>query len=246
VIEDREILPDATPDIGDNRDNGRGTGEKTGVREARVASGRKPAYDSRGREIRARLLVWKQVPEAERPSLRELARQLGTSHQLLSHYLSGLDTWQAEERAKQIRAHAKAEGRPMTLREHLDVIVTPGLFREIEKLREKARRGPLNRHQVQILKIYARKEWPAAKAAEEILQKCRQMTPEEEKQVQALERAARFVQTIERIRRDGERGPLCWQDVERLKYFARRKCAEAKELLRKYQKSAEPRPQVPQ
>jgi hypothetical protein len=57
--------------------------------------GRKRKQDSRAGEIRERLLVWEQESESSRPSLRSLARDLGTSHQLLSHYLEGLGVWQA-------------------------------------------------------------------------------------------------------------------------------------------------------
>jgi len=180
-----------------------------------------------------------------RQSLRELAGQLGAgaTHQMLSYYLKGLDKWLAKERAKQIRARAKAEGREMTMRECLDAIITPVWLDKIEELRQAAKRGPLNHWQIKELKLFAKPRLPGAQGAQEILARCRQMTPEEERQARASERAAHFAQTIERIRRDGERGPLCWQDVERLKYFARRKCAEAKELLEKHSSSALPRPQ---
>jgi hypothetical protein len=53
-----------------------------------------------------------------RPSLRVLARQIGTSHQLLSHYLRGWDKWQAKQyrhRAKEIRARLEAETRPWVI-----------------------------------------------------------------------------------------------------------------------------------
>ena len=59
--------------------------------------GRKPNDESKAAEIRAKLAAWKQMPESSRPSLRELARELGTSHQLLSHYLQGWEKWQAKE-----------------------------------------------------------------------------------------------------------------------------------------------------
>jgi hypothetical protein len=56
-----------------------------------------------------------------RPSLRALAREIGTSHQLLNHYLKGLEEWQYEERFRQaikalkgIRARAQAENRFLT------------------------------------------------------------------------------------------------------------------------------------
>ncbi len=79
--------------------------------------GRKPRYESRSAEFRQRLAEWKQVPESSRPSLRALARELETSHQLLRHYLAGLETWRACEdwrRAREIRANARAEGRFLT------------------------------------------------------------------------------------------------------------------------------------
>lgn len=80
-------------------------------------SGRKPSSESRSAEIRQRLLEWKQTPEWQRISLRELAVELGTSHQLLSVYLKGLNNWQErdyERRAEAIRNLAKAENRYLT------------------------------------------------------------------------------------------------------------------------------------
>jgi len=212
--------------------------------QKRTFSGRKPAYESRATEFRQRLSAWRQMPADERPSLRVLAGELGTSHQLLSHYLDGLETWRAEERAKQIRARAKAAGREMTMRELLDVMVTPGLLRQIEKLRQEAKRGPLNHWQIKTLKLFAKHGFPGAK---EILKKCRQMTPQEERQARAAEKATMFaaaaLKNIERIKQEAERGPLPWRDIEILKILARRKCAGAKELLQKYSKSALPRPE---
>jgi hypothetical protein len=78
--------------------------------------GRKPKQESRSAEIRQRLMVWKQMPESSRPPLRVLARKLGTSHQLLKHYLYGLEKWQVKEawrRAREYRAQAKANDQPM-------------------------------------------------------------------------------------------------------------------------------------
>ena len=79
--------------------------------------GRKPAKESRAVEIRAELLAWKQTPESQRSSLRALAVKLGTSHQLLSVYLSGLNDWQKKDcqrRAEAIRNLARAENRRLT------------------------------------------------------------------------------------------------------------------------------------
>src|ERR1700680_2645536 len=86
--------------------------------------GRKSKYESRAPELRQKLIVWKQTAESLRSSLRALARELGTSHQMLAYLLDGLEIQHAMEykrrdeeeykrRADEIRARAKAEGRPM-------------------------------------------------------------------------------------------------------------------------------------
>jgi hypothetical protein len=141
--------------------------------------GRKTKKESRAREIRATVLVWKQSPESLRPSLRALAAETGVSHQLLSFYLKGLEEWQhreryrrskemAEEKAETIRARAKAENREMTLRECLDAIITPGLLDQIESIRRAAQRGPLDYWQIEMLKLFAKQGYPEAK---ELLEK---------------------------------------------------------------------------
>lgn len=58
---------------------------------ARLVSGRKRNQESRATEFRRGLIEWKQTPEPSRPSLRALARDLGTSHQLLAFYLKDLE-----------------------------------------------------------------------------------------------------------------------------------------------------------
>jgi hypothetical protein len=134
---------------------------------------RKKKQESRAQEIRERLLVWKQSPESLRPSLRALARGLSTSHQLLQHYLDGLEEWECRERykrakeraerqAEEIRAHVEAEGREMTMREAFDAMVTPGLHDQIERIRQDARRGPLHPAQFKILKLWAKQGFPGA------------------------------------------------------------------------------------
>jgi hypothetical protein len=70
-------------------------------------TGRKLKRESRGPEIRARLTEWKQTPESARPSLRALACKLGTSHQLLSHYLAGLEEWMAREQKEAYQREAE-------------------------------------------------------------------------------------------------------------------------------------------
>jgi hypothetical protein len=76
--------------------------------------GRRSADESVAKAIRTRLASWLLEPEDQRPSLRELAVELGTSHQLLSFYLKGLNDWQRKDckrRAQAIRNLADAENR---------------------------------------------------------------------------------------------------------------------------------------
>ena len=85
--------------------------QSTGRRGRRVTS------QSRAAEIRSKLLAWKQTPELQRISLRSLAVELGTSHQLLGSYLRSLNKWQAKDykrRAEEIRNLAWAENRRLT------------------------------------------------------------------------------------------------------------------------------------
>jgi hypothetical protein len=86
-------------------------------------SGEKPkrghrlANESNVTAIHSRLASWLREPEDQRPSLRALAIELSTSHQLLSFYLKGQNDWQQKEykrRAKAIIDQAHAENRFMT------------------------------------------------------------------------------------------------------------------------------------
>lgn len=56
----------------------------------------------------------------------------------------------------------------MTLRECRDAYITPVLFRRIEELRQKAKRGPLNYGEVNIVKLFAKQGFPGTK---ELLEK---------------------------------------------------------------------------
>lgn len=148
--------------------------------------GRKPKPESRGTEIRSRLAEWKRTPAFSRPSLRALARELGTSHQLLGHYQASLEKWQHKERyheakreSEKICARASAEGRLMTKWEEQQVrdygraalraMLAPMLLDQLERIRQDAKRGLLNRTQIKLLKHLARHGFPGA---EELLQKC--------------------------------------------------------------------------
>jgi hypothetical protein len=148
-------------------------------------SGRKPKAESRGAEIRARLAAWKQTPEAVRPSLRALARELGTSHQLLAFYLRDLWKWQGEEywrEAREIRARARAENRVLTPWERqqahacdrtaASTMVHFMLLDDIERMRKESERRPLCWQEIKSLKLLAG-HFPEA---HELLQKCSQNT----------------------------------------------------------------------
>jgi hypothetical protein len=150
--------------------------------------GRKTTVESRSAEFRQSLLIWKQTPAAFRPSLRALARALDTSHQLLTHYLAGLEKWLYDERYRkakkesdEICARAKAENRNLTYWEEQQVracdraliqaLVGPALLDTLEDIKREAKRGPLHRAQFKTLKIFAKQGFPGA---QELLQKCSQ------------------------------------------------------------------------
>jgi hypothetical protein len=157
--------------------------------DARTITGRKPKQESRSAEFRQRLITWKQTPVAFRPSLRALARELGTSHQLLTHYLAGLVKWQYEERYRkakkesdEICAQANAESRNLTYWEEQKIrasdkaliqsLVTPALHDLLERIKREAKRGPLDRCQFRTLKMFAKQGFPGA---QELLQNCSQV-----------------------------------------------------------------------
>jgi hypothetical protein len=156
-------------------------------------SGRKPAQESRATEFRRRLIAWKQTPEWLRPSLRALARELRTSHQLLTHYLDGLEKWRYKERyrkakkeSEEIRARASAEGRQLTPWEaqqlhgytiaSLRAQAASEFLDSIKRIKRDAKRGPLHREQIKMLRLFARIGFPEA---QELLQECSQVGPKE-------------------------------------------------------------------
>jgi hypothetical protein len=156
---------------------------KTPKKGSRRVSGRKPSHESRATEFRHRLIAWKQTPESSRPSLRELARELGTSHQLLSFYLKHLEKWQGEEylrQAREIRARANAEGRPLTQWEEqqaraydragIRAMTASMVHEDIERIKQESKRGPMSWYDIKALKIFAR----AFPEAQELLHKCLQ------------------------------------------------------------------------
>lgn len=154
---------------------------------ARRKRGRKLARESRAAEIRAKLVVWKQTPKAYRSSLRRLATEIGTSHQLLSFYLKRWDKWQAKEyrrKANDIRAHAEAENRDMTQQEQaqvvaydragfnclLDSVLSAVMPKWLNELRQEATCGKLSRQQLRVAKILANSGY--REEIQEILASC--------------------------------------------------------------------------
>lgn len=143
-------------------------------------TGRKPAGESRATEFRRKLVAWNQTPESRRPSLRALARDLGTSHQLLSFFLKDLGKWQGEEywrHARDIRDRAIAEGRSPTQWEEQQILAhnraavraTVGamLLDTIERIKHESENRPLVWKEIRTLKILA----PGFPEARELLQK---------------------------------------------------------------------------
>jgi hypothetical protein len=160
-------------------DASRNVVQKKGPRTA--MSGRKPAQESRATEFRRKLMQWKQTPESSRPSLRALARELDTSHQLLAFYLKGLGKWRAEEywrQAREIRARAMDEDRDVTSWEEQQARAYDRagagtmahfiLLESIERMKKESEQRLLCRQEIKALKMFAR-DFPEA---QELLQKC--------------------------------------------------------------------------
>jgi hypothetical protein len=161
-------------------------------------------------EFRRTILAWKQTLESSRQSLRALARELGTSHQLLSFHLKNLHKWQSKEywrQAKEIRARANAEGRLLTQQEEQQVYaysraairatVGPMLLETIERMKQDSERRPLSRHEIKALKILAR-QFPDA---QEVLQKCSQY---------GVKKRKRFAQIVKETPRQEGETPIAW------------------------------------
>jgi hypothetical protein len=178
---------------------------KTPQKGSRPVSGRKPAQESRATEFRRTLIAWKQTAESSRPSLRVLACELGTSHQLLSFYLKSLEKWQIKEywrQAREIRARANAEGRPLTQWEEQQVYalnraavratVAPMLLDQIERIKEEFERGPLCWQQIKSLKILAR-QFPEA---QELLRKCSQTDEPKPRKLELSPKQQRLMKTL--------------------------------------------------
>jgi hypothetical protein len=162
------------PDFTENSE--RNSEIRGGVRSQKPKRGRKPAKESRAADIRARLVAWKQTPEPQRVSLRALAAELGTSHQLLAFYLRGLDEWQRKEyrgKAKETRARAEAENRPLTGVEvsyiaHYDhaafnLLIDGAIGNTLTVIRAQSMHGNLGGQQIKVLKHLASRGYQKAR-----------------------------------------------------------------------------------
>jgi hypothetical protein len=115
--------------------------------------GRKPASESRAAEIRTRLLVWKKTPNPQRISLRTLATEIGTSHQLLSFHLRRLDEWQMKEYYRK-KAQEIPDNRPLA--KALCSMIGPAICKMLAELERQIKCGALSGTQVRIAKLLAR------------------------------------------------------------------------------------------
>jgi len=136
-----------------------------------VKRGRKPADESQAAAMRTRLISWSQAPEDLRPSLRALAEELGTSHQLLSFYLRGLSKWQQQEyhrKAQEIRdkglgmTYADEQQMIAYERAALNCMLNRALDGFLEKLTAEAKVEGWTRKRIQLVERAACKGHPAA------------------------------------------------------------------------------------
>jgi len=131
-------------------------------------------------EFYGRLARWRQTPESARPSLRALARELGTSHQLLSHYPQNWAKWQTKEyrrRAEEIRASAEMENRTLTPweeqqarvydQEAFQWMIESDLEKAMRHLERDGDTGRLNRAKVKMLRLLASRGYAKAQKIQE-------------------------------------------------------------------------------
>jgi hypothetical protein len=145
--------------------------------------GRKPAIESHAAEICTKLLVWKQTPEPQRISLRALAVEIGTSHQLLSFYLRRWDKRQAREyrrQAKEISSCAEVETYPWIVAElqrqaealeraAFQSMIGSLLDNTLRQVKRKSRGDQLSRGEVRMLRLLAsRGFWEAREVLDRI------------------------------------------------------------------------------
>ncbi len=154
-----------------------------GLDSGKLKRGRRPANESQAAAIRGRLIAWKQTPEGQRVSLRALAIELGTSHQLVSFYLKSLSDWQKnhyKQRAKAICDQARAEKRCLTAFEQAQVVslgraeyqwmIDAAMGPVLKKLEEQAAAGQLSGQVIRVVSVLAQRGIPEA---QKIMKQCR-------------------------------------------------------------------------
>ena len=138
---------------------------------AKGRKGRKPANESRAEVICTRLVSWSQAPEGQRPSLRALAKELGTSHQLLSFYLKGLNKWRRKEYLRRAQV-IRDKGLGMTWtdeqqalayeRAAFQLMLDDALEPTFQRLEEGAKAGNLKPQELKMVSLAARRGMPRA------------------------------------------------------------------------------------
>jgi hypothetical protein len=116
------------------------------------------------------------MPGPSRLSLRALARDLGTTHQLLGHYLKRWEKWQGKEyrrQANEIRARSEAEKRSLTQWEEsraatydraaLNSMIVAAMDSELDKMLRQVRGGgDLSKGEIRFANLLARRGFPVA------------------------------------------------------------------------------------
>lgn len=118
--------------------------------------GRKPKEESRAEELHTELAAWRQLGFL-RPSLRKLAAQLGTSHQLLSHCIKSQDEWEARRQALRSKESGDFGGA-------LRWYAIAGGIKLIRRMEREAKKtGTLDRSRVRMLENFAKVGLPGAR-----------------------------------------------------------------------------------
>ena len=147
----------------------------------RRRKGRKPAHESPAAAICERLESWRRAPEAQKPSLRALAQELGTSHQLLSFHVRRLTKRQEKEyrvKAQEIRS----KGLVMTYadeqqafaydRAALQALLHDVLELIFQKIEARTKVGDLCPYELEVVSVAVRRGNPQALKIKQALARC--------------------------------------------------------------------------
>lgn len=100
---------------------------------------------------------------------------------------------EGKEKCRRDSNTCEGRNRPMTMRECIEALITPHIFRDIESMKQEAKRGPLHRGQFKILEMLAKQGFPGA---QELLDKRSQI---------GVKKRMRFAEIVkETPRLDGE------------------------------------------